>query len=67
MKDIAAIIIIISFLLFWVMLTVLLVRDDGLWEYIRSSKTGICYEAYNAPAMIGFGFTMSPVPDKYCD
>ena len=67
MKDIAAGIIIISFIVSVIVFLIFVNRDNGFWETIKSPITGICYEMHSTPVMLIYSDTMSPIPDKYCE
>jgi len=66
MKKMAAWTIYIVFLFglaftFWGLLS------DAGWGFRRSPQTGICYEMRDRPVLFGWGSSMSPVDDKYCE
>jgi len=50
-----------------VMVGVTFFNDSSRWYTQRSPDTGICYEIRINPQINGFGTSMSPVDDSFCE
>ena len=66
MKDVAALLIVLAFLVGFITMVVF-VFSDAEWYYGRSPRSGICYEIRKDVFLFGYSKSISPVDDKYCE